>query len=249
MARSRPPFFVRLRQRFRALGPAGPLLLLSMLVPLLGAAVLAATIGHWVPWFAGEPWSAAWFVPLGAFCAAAALLPTHVTSVAAGFLFGGLLGTVAAWLVIGIGAVLGHRLVQPLVGERALRALADSPRALAVHRALLGRGPWRSIWIIALLRLSPAMPFATTNLLLAAFGVRGGVFATATALGITPRAIAAALVGAGLQELDWQQGAAPGTTVLAITATVVAFVVIGQIAKRALRAELAVAATRAPGAP
>lgn len=236
--------FARWRRRFAALGPAGPLLLLSMAVPLVGASVLATTTAHWVPWFEGEPWSAAWFVPLGAFCAAAALLPTHATSLAAGFLFGGWLGSLAAWLVIGLGAVVGHRLLEPLVGERALRALADAPRALAVHRALLGQSRARAIWIIALLRLSPAMPFATTNLLLAAFGVSGAVFVTATALGITPRAIAAALVGAGLQELDWSKGSSPWTTVVAIVATVVAFVVIGRIAKAALRSELLAAEAR-----
>lgn len=240
-----PGRFARWRQRLVALGPAGPLLVFSMVVPMLGTSLVATTTGTWRPWFEGEPWSAAWFVPLGAFLAAAALLPTHVTSLAAGFLFGGWLGSLCAWLVIALGAIVGHRLLQPLVGERALRALADSPRALVVHQALLGRSAWRSIWIIALLRLSPAMPFATTNLLLAAFGVRGPVFVTATALGITPRAIAVALVGAGLQDLDWKQGSTPWTTIVAVAATVLMLVVIGRIARAALRAELVAADARA----
>lgn len=240
-----PGQLARWRQRLVALGPAGPLLVFSMVVPMLGTSVVATTTATWRPWFEGEPWSAAWFVPLGAFLAAAALMPTHVTSLAAGFLFGGWLGSLCAWLVIALGAIVGHRLLQPLVGERALRALADSPRALVVHRALLGRSAWRSIWIIALLRLSPAMPFATTNLLLAAFGVRGPVFVTATALGITPRAIAVAVVGAGLQDLDWKQGSTPWTTIVAVAATVLMLVVIGRIARNALRAELSAAAARA----
>jgi uncharacterized membrane protein YdjX (TVP38/TMEM64 family) len=227
-----------LRRRLVAFGPAGPLVVVTMVVPLLGVSVLASTTSTWVPWF-GDHWLAAlWFVPLGAVMAAGALLPTHATSLVAGFLFGGWLGPVAAWLVIAIGSLLGHWLMTPMVGDRALRALADSPRALVVHQALLGRSRWRAIWLIALLRMSPVMPFATTNLLLAAFGVRGVVFFTATALGVTPRAIAVALIGAGLAELDMQRGGSQWLTVVAIVATVVMLVVVGRIAKAALRAEL-----------
>ena len=68
-----PGRFARWRQRLVALGPAGPLLVFSMVVPLLGASLVAATTATWRPWFEGEPWSAAWFVPLGAFLAAVIL--------------------------------------------------------------------------------------------------------------------------------------------------------------------------------
>jgi uncharacterized membrane protein YdjX (TVP38/TMEM64 family) len=68
--------------------------------------------------------------------------------------------------------------------------------------------------------------------------VRGVVFFTATALGVTPRAIAVALIGAGLAELDMQRGGSQWLTVVAIVATVVMLVVVGRIAKAALRAEL-----------
>lgn len=226
------------RQRLRELGPAAPLFVVAMTVPLLGAAALATTTATWLPWFGRDLASALCFVVLGAFAAAAMLLPTHATSLAAGYVFGEWLGAAVAWLVIAVAAAFGYGLLRPLVGERALRALAASPRALRVHRALLGRGLWRTIWVIALLRLSPLLPFSATNLLLAALGVRGAAFVTATILGITPRALGVAWVGAGLTELDWQSGSPRWATVLAIVATVAVLVVLGRIARRALADEL-----------
>jgi uncharacterized membrane protein YdjX (TVP38/TMEM64 family) len=222
-------------QRLLAMGPTGPLLVFAMAGPLVGAALLVATTPHWLPWLAATGPSAMLFLGLGALTTAGCLLPTHATSLVAGFLFGRGLGSLLAWLCILAASTLGFWLWRHLVGERALRALADSPRGHAVHRALLGAGPRRAIGVIALLRLSPALPFAATNLLLAAFGVRGVVFVTATLLGITPRAIAVALVGAELSELDWQVGTPPWSTFVAIAATVLAMLWIGALAKRALR--------------
>lgn len=226
----------RWRQRLRELGPAAPWFVVATVGPLLGVLGLAASTATWRPWFDGSAGSAVAYWFAGAIAAAGCLLPTHATSLLAGVLFGSALGGVLAWLVILTAAALGYGLWTPLVGERALRALADSPRGRAVHRALLGSGTWRAIWVIALLRLSPVLPFAATNLLLAAFGVRGLPFLAATVLGVTPRALAVAYVGAELGEVDWRQGQAPAwTTWLAIAATLLAVVAIGRVARRALR--------------
>lgn len=239
----------RLRQRLRAFGPAAPLLVAAMAVPLLGTAVLAATAPRWLPWVGDGPGSASCFVALGALATAGCLLPTHATSLLAGFLFGAGTGSLLAWLLIVIGAALGHTLFRRLVGERATRALADSPRALVVHRALLGRGFWRTVWLVALLRLSPVMPFGATNLLCSALGVGLPAVLVATMLGITPRAVGAAVIGAGLSELDWGAGGSVWSTGLAIVATVLAVVVIGRAARRALRQATTSPATggRPPG--
>lgn len=221
------------------LGPAAPLFVAAVLGPLLGAALLAATAPQWLPWFGPDVGSAVGFGLGAAVAAAACLLPTHATSLVAGYLFGAAAGAVVAWSVVLTAAALGYASLRPLVGERALQALAGSPRALALHRALLGAGFWRSASLIALVRLSPVLPFAATNLLLAAFGVRGGTFLLATVVGVTPRAVGAAWVGAGLSQLDWDAGSAPWTTVLTIVATVAALLVVGRIARGALRRQLA----------
>jgi uncharacterized membrane protein YdjX (TVP38/TMEM64 family) len=119
-----------------------------------------------------------------------------------------------------------------------LDAVAASDDAQRVHGALLGRGFGRTVWLVALLRLSPVMPFAATNLLMAALGVRAAAFLAATAIGIAPRSIGVALVGAQLSELDWQAGkGSPWSTVLAVAATVAVVWWIGKVSGRALRRE------------
>jgi uncharacterized membrane protein YdjX (TVP38/TMEM64 family) len=238
----RPGRAARLRRLLVDLGPTTPLLALATLGPLAGVAVLTATSPIWLPWFGSDAGSVFAFWLTGAGAAAVCLVPTHATSLAAGFLFGAGVGVAVAWLVVVLAAVLGFAICHRLVGSRATGALAGSPRAIAVHRALLGRGFWRTTWLIALLRLSPVLPFAATNLLMAAFGVRPLAFLLATALGIAPRAAAVAIVGAELSELDWQAGRNVWSTVFAIAATIAVVAVVGRIAGRALRRESQLAA-------
>lgn len=227
----------RLRRLLVELGPTAPLLFVSMAGPLLGAVVLAATTAWWRPWFGADAGSVVAFWLAGALATAGCLLPTHATSLVAGYLFGGVLGSVVAWLVVLLAASASYAFWQRWVGSRAVQALAGSPRALLVHRALLGRGFRRTVWLVALLRLSPLMPFAGTNLLLAAFGVRPLPFVLATVLGTTPRAVGVAIVGAELSDLDWRAGGPSWTTWLAISATLLAVFVVGRIARAALRRE------------
>lgn len=234
-----PPrgFAARLRRAIVELGPTGPLLLVAMTIPLIGTVVLAATSSQWLPLFGNDLGSLTAFCIAGAVAAAACLLPTHATSLVAGFLFGAWLGSFGAWLVVVSGAVLAFTMWQPFVGGRAVQALARSPRAMVVQRALLHRSFLRTVWVIALLRLSPLVPFAATNILLAAFGVRAPAFFLATILGTTPRAIGAAIVGAQLSELDWRASGGAWQTWLAIGATLLAVAVVGRIARSALRRE------------
>ncbi len=241
-----PRRLARLRRLLRDLGPTTPLLLVATVGPLLGVVALAATSAAWLPWFGTDLGSVVAYWLGGAVAAAGCLLPTHATSLVAGYLFGTALGAAVAWLVIVLAAALAFAAFQRWVGARAVQALVRSPRAVAVHQALLGRGFGRTVWLIALLRLSPVMPFAATNLLLAAFGVRPIAFVCGTVFGTTPRAVAAAVVGAGLSDLDWDARAGGWSTWLAIAATVLAVVVIGRIAQRALRREVGVPPGPAP---
>jgi len=209
--------------------------------PLLGVSVLVASTTTWLPWFDDSLPSLLAYLGLGVLCTAGCLLPTHATSFVAGWLFGPYLGPAVAWLIVLLAGTLGFWVLQRLVGARVVEALAHSPRGMAVHHALLGRGALRAIWLIALLRLSPVLPFAASNLLLAALQVRGPVFVIATVLGITPRAIAVALAGAGLQELDWGAGQvhSPWWTAFTIATTLLVLLILGRAARAALRRELA----------
>lgn len=235
---SRPTPWRRWRQSLGEYGPAAPLLLVAVTTPILGTTVLAATTAAWLPWLEGGALAGPWFVAAGTVAAAAFLLPTHVTSLVAGFAFGPVRGPLYAWLVILLAATAGFLLLRRLVGERVVQAVARSPRAAAVTTALLAAGQRRAFGLIALLRLSPLLPFAATNLLLAALRVPLRVFLPATLVGITPRAVGAALLGAELHALDFSAGGGGFWTVLAITATVAVMVWIGRVARAALRARL-----------
>ena len=94
------------------------------------------------------------------------------------------------------------------------------------------------MWLVALLRLSPLMPFAATNVLMAALGVRPAAFLCASSVGIAPRVIGVALVGAQLSELDWRAGGGAWSSALAVVATLIVVWWVGKAAGRALRREV-----------
>jgi uncharacterized membrane protein YdjX (TVP38/TMEM64 family) len=234
--RLRSRWLERLLALWRGLGPAGPLLLVAAGGPLLGLTALVATASSWLPWFApGGPVELGVFWISAVVTAACCLAPTHATSLLAGYLFGAWAGVICGFSAVVVAAAVGYALWSRLVGARVLQAIAASDDARGVHAALLGRGFWRTVWLIALLRLSPLMPFAATNLLMASLGVRPVAFLCATAVGIAPRSIGVALVGAQLSELDWRAGGGGWTAWLALAATVAVVFWIGRIAGLALR--------------
>ncbi|MGC6488043.1 MAG: VTT domain-containing protein, partial [Planctomycetota bacterium] len=224
---------------WRGLGPAGPLLLLATGGPLLGLLVLVGASAAWTPWFEPADLAAgALFFALATVAAACCLMPTHATSLLAGYLFGAAAGAALGFVVVLAAAAVGYGLFARLVGDRVLGAVSSSDDARRVHTALLGRSFARTVWLVALLRLSPLMPFAATNLMMAALGVRVRAFLCATALGIAPRSIGVALVGAQLSTLDWQAGRGSAwSTGLAVVATVLVIWWVGKISGRALRRE------------
>lgn len=228
----------RLRNLVRGLGPAGPWLLFAGGGPLIGLFVFTGTYQAWLPLFADDMPSAAAFLVIGALLSAFCLVPTQLTSLVAGYLFGSWVGSIVGFLIVWVAAVIGFWLWFRLLGTRVLECIAEAPKAERVHRALFGCSVWRTTWLIALLRLSPTMPFAATNLLMAALGVRAWPFLLATAIGVAPRSVVVSLVGAELSEFDWQVGGNRWTTVLAIVATVIVLVMISRIAHNALRQQI-----------
>lgn len=218
------------------LGALGPLAVFAVCGPALGAVLLVTTSGSWFPLLeARGPGAVPWLLLGTVLLAGLGLIPTHASSLAAGMLFGfswgssvALLGTVGA-------ALLGYGLVMRLVGDSLVERLASGVRARAVHAELVGGSATRTALLVALVRLSPAMPFAATNVLLASAGVRLGTFLAGTLLGIAPRVLIVALAGAGLAELDLEQGRDTRLLVFGGLATLLALVVIGRLALRALR--------------
>lgn len=221
------------------LGPALPLLLYAVLGPLLGGSALVAAAPHWLPWLEQHSAAAVVFVPLAAALAAAALIPTLLASLCAGFVFGAPRGIALAVLAVAAASLLGHRWISRLLGDRVLQAIAAAPRVSAVHRALLGADPLRTGVLVVLLRLSPVVPFAATNLLLTAAGVPLRLFLLASMIGLLPRAAAFGYLGSTLAEFDPRSGSPPPwQTVLGVGATLLALLWVGRAGRRALRREL-----------
>ncbi|MEZ6194616.1 MAG: VTT domain-containing protein [Planctomycetota bacterium] len=131
-------------------------------------------------------------------------------------------------------AWVGFATLRPLYAARE-ELLADRPRGRTVHAALVGESGRRAATLVALLRLSPVMPFAGTNLVMAAAGLRTRDFLFGSIIGLAPRVVAVAIAGAGLSELDLSRAGDVRLAILGVVALVLAFVLSARFARRALR--------------
>ena len=78
------------------------------------------------------------------------------------------------------------------------------------------------------------MPFAGTNVLLAAAKVKVSEFLIGSSIGLSPRIILLVSAGAGLSKLNSDYDKKE-LLVLGITATIITVIVLGKISKRVLR--------------
>jgi uncharacterized membrane protein YdjX (TVP38/TMEM64 family) len=89
------------------------------------------------------------------------LVPGSVITIAAGALFGLWLGTLLASLASTTGAALAFLLARSLAREQVAKLAQRCPKFQAIDQAI-GEGGWK---VVALLRLSPAIPFNLQNYL------------------------------------------------------------------------------------
>lgn len=163
------------------------------LADLLSLDTLARHRAALTGWVAANPVLSA-LAYLGAYTAAAAFaVPGAVVlTLAGGFLFGAVLGTVLTVLAATLGATLLFLLAGRVFGADALRRLGPRAEALA-------RGIQANAWsYLLVLRLVPLFPFFLVNLVPAFAGVRLPVFIGTTLLGIIPGTAVFSLSGAGL---------------------------------------------------
>jgi uncharacterized membrane protein YdjX (TVP38/TMEM64 family) len=214
--------------------PLAVLAFVCLAGPLTGATMLAWTHADWMPQLEQSESRLGWFTTLGALSAGLSLLPTHAVSLVGGMLFGGVGGTMAATASVTLAALLAYLVMRPMSSRRTASLLSRRPRAQAVQQALLHSGSRRTTSVVVLVRLSPLMPFALTNMLMAALGTRLPEFTTGTVLGLMPRVALVAFAGEGLRELDLSRGSDRVTLAVGTVVTVAALVVLGRIARRAL---------------
>lgn len=217
------------------LGRLGPTAAATAFLPPVGSLVLIGTINHSAPWLQAQGlWGVLLFIAGFTVFGGLALLPTYGPSVLGGWAFGVGLG-LAATLAGFVGAAsVGFAVARGLSGDRLIRVLEEYPRGKALHRALLTGSFWRTMLVVALLRV-PHGPFAMTNLLLAATGTGWAPYLLGSVVGLAPRVTAAVIVGASLSTLDLRHLDRGGTAYISIALSIAAVVVLGWLAKRALR--------------
>jgi len=222
--------------KLRGLGPFGLLLVAAAGLPLVGSAVLLAFTPEVEPRLRAAGFAGVVMFTLAtALLSGLALMNTQVLALFAGYVFGFWTGLAAVYVGIVGAAILGFALASRITGPAFLASIEASPRASAIHSALV-RDRRGAFTTTALVRLSPIVPFALLSVVLAAARVRFGVFFAGTVLGVVPRTALVAYAGSELAAFDPSAGPEGAVKLaLAVGATVVLFVWIGFAARRAVR--------------
>lgn len=163
-----------------------------------------------------------------------ALLPTNVIGILCGWAFGFPLGICLHMLGIIGAALISNFVLAPLAGNNFQDFLENHDKAKVLYKALLRKNFRRTTLIITLLRLSPAMPFALTNLLMTAARVPLSSFLVGTFIGMLPRSSAVVFFGAGISVLDISEPFNLWMLVFGWIATIISIIVIGYFSKKAL---------------
>jgi len=225
----------KIRNFIRDLGNFGPILLFSVVGPGVGAIILSATGPQWLGPLRDSSFSLLIFFILGLVLTGCSLIPTHAVSLVAGILFGSFVGPVYALTTITSASLVSYVLFSRLLDDELLSLLEKKPRAHMIYKELLKSHGLKTLSMVILIRLSPVMPFAGTNVLLAAGKVNKLEFLCGSALGLAPRVILVTIAGSQLSTLDLSQGADRSLFTLGIIATIASLAIIGHVSKKALR--------------
>lgn len=206
--------------------------ILATVIPITGSVVMIISGPLLANWLRTQGiWGVAYFTITFAILGSIAFAPTYTTSAIAGWVFGFKLGFPAVVIGTVTGAVFCYLVAKRFASERVASTFTAHPKWDVVRRALLEESRLKTLWIVFLLRLSPVLPFGTTNVLLATAGVSFWVYLGGTALGLMPRMglVALAAAGAGSLEGDSQwKWVQLGMGVLATGICIVVMIVIGQ---------------------
>lgn len=229
----------------RKLGPFSFLAAFAAFMPAIAGFVLLGTldpVGSWLK--SHEALGLGMYVLAFMVLAGLAFLPTYSQAVLGGWAFGFVAGFPAAMAGFFGGALIGYGLAHVLGGDRGYRLINEHPKWRAVREALVGgeegAGFFKTLGIVALLRLPPNSPFALTNLVMAAAKVPRLPFALGTLIGMAPRTAVAVYIATLVRD-EISAEAALGkpkpwwVLPLAIGSSLVVLGIVGWIANRAIR--------------
>ncbi len=223
-----------------------PALIVCTLPSLPGFALLAGAtsiknwVTAWVTSYGNTGMTA--FVGAFAFTTGLALMPTYALSYGAGVFFGWQTGGALAVAGAVLGALIGYLVWGSVTSERVSSTIDADPRAKAVRDALIGRSAWRTLILVTLIRIPPNSPFAITNLVMSSVRVNPLIYLLGTAVGMTPRTVLAAFIGAGVGSVA-EVKSADGYWKLAgyavaVVVFIAVFMLISKWAREALKGEL-----------
>ena len=230
----------------------------ALVVVGLGAGLLLLPLDRWLlalveAMRSAGAWGALLYV--AAYVAACVLLlPGSVITLAAGFAYGPVQGTLLVMAASMLGAMAAFVLGRTVLRGPIERRLAHQPRVAAVDRAVGAQG----FKVVLLLRLSPLFPFSLLNYALGLTRVSLRTYALASLVGMFPGTLLYVYLGslvtsaAELAGGRRPQGGPYGQLLFwgGLAATVVATVLITRTARRALTQALeAPAAKEAARAP
>jgi uncharacterized membrane protein YdjX (TVP38/TMEM64 family) len=229
---------------FDQLGAVGFLALLAAFMPAIAGVVLLSNIGTVSVWLQshGHLGLAAYIVAF-AVLSGFALLPTYAQAVLGGYAFGVGLGIPAALCGFLGGAIIAYEVGRLASKDRVEGIINEKPKWRAVRDALLNsNGPrpglLKSTGTVALLRLPPNSPFALMNLLLSAVKVPRPAYYIGTLIGMTPRTVAAVVLGSGIQSVLSKESIDNATPrwliITGIAVSICVALLIGWIANRAI---------------
>lgn len=205
----------------------------AVAMPVLGFASLSFVIIQTAGWFRENPYGIPVFIAISGILVGFALVSTHV-SVVAGWAFGFWTGLGTMVIVLGIAISISFYLSRLLVGGKFQQVLESKPKIKAIHKALLHGNKLRVYAILLLIRLS-LTPFAGTNYMVSVSGVSYFAYFWTTILGFIPRMSAALFIGATLDKLTGDYPSDARYLFMSLAFTVVAFIAIAAISRRALR--------------
>jgi uncharacterized membrane protein YdjX (TVP38/TMEM64 family) len=227
--------FHKIAVYLRELGKLTPIALVTTFLPAIGGMVLLS-VAYPLAFWLRENWAAGaglFFFGIIVFCGLS-ILATNIVGLIGGWAFGFELGI--ALLIAGVvsAATLSFLIHSRIVGDTLPHVFENHPKAQIVYQALVGQSLWRTTLIIFLLRLSPAMPFALTNFLMASARVPLKAFIIGTFGGMLPRSSAVVFVGSGLSELSFDNPQEAWLLIFGIVATIISIIFVTIIARRAL---------------
>ncbi|MEZ5973451.1 MAG: VTT domain-containing protein [Planctomycetota bacterium] len=224
----------RLVSTWKELGTLGPIAIFMVAGPGVGAAVLAAVHERWLPPLQEMGWHGLpWFLGVTALLCGLSLLTNHAGSLLGGMLYGPWWGSLWALVASGGAAWIGFLVLRPLCRSKALEALSHRPRLEALHAELTAGHTTRAILLVALIRMSPLLPFAATNLLMATTTIRAWAFVVGSILGMIPRVLMVAWIGSTLTELDWSRAEDRRLFYIGVASAVLVFAMVRALAKKA----------------